>query len=258
MQPGNKPESRGSQQRSVLRDGAFALLVTAGYLGFKYEIVGLIFRLGLEAGSDPSGWNEKATYRWLVVFVGNLVCLVLVGSWALLHPDGALFQALRPGSVRRSLKVAAWSVVLFICLAGLHLWPWTWQWPPNTALIVAKSLETGGQYIALLYWYLSNCLIVPVVEEVGFRFGVVRTIVGIGGSPALAIAASAILFGVAHLGGTLHPDRAHLVNSAWMLVFGGVTAAMFVRNSWELDTPIAAHVCRNTVEFVALLHSLSA
>ena len=244
------------EQRRVLRDGAFALVITAAYLGFKYQSLNLLFRLGLDVGGDPTSWVEQGNSIWLVLLVGNVVCLVPVLSWAHLHRDGALFQALRPWSIRRALRIGAWSLVLFISLAGLHLWPWTWQWAPNSALVAAKLLEAGGQYRALLYWFLSNCLIVPVIEEVGFRFGVVRTVVSMGGTPVHAIVASAMLFSLAHLGGNLHPDRAHLVNSAWMLVFGGVTGAMFVRNSWELEAPIVAHVCRNTLEFVTLLHAL--
>lgn len=63
--------------------------------------------------------------------------------------------------------------------------------------------------------------------------------------------------GAAHLGGTLRPDRTHLMNSFWMFAAGVVLGAITVRKKGNLLPAIAAHSARNATEFAAMFFALA-
>lgn len=77
------------------------------------------------------------------------------------------------------------------------------------------------------------------------------------GSPTAGVVASALLFGLAHLGGTFHPDRAHVNNSLWLSFTGILLGVITVFRRNELGAAVAVHAVRNAMEFATLLVALS-
>lgn len=131
------------------------------------------------------------------------------------------------------------------------------QRPPQTALRIVNSLIEGHQFWGIAVWAFATIVVIPMAEEIVFRCGLLQVFEAISCSTSVGILGSALVFGAAHLGGTLRPDRAHLMNSFWMFAAGVVLGAITVRKKGNLLPAIAAHSARNATEFAAMFFAFA-
>jgi hypothetical protein len=221
--------------------------------------VGLVFAIN----SAPSdfGLPRSLTAEWLgqhgssyvtrvVLVKTGAVIPILFALW--LWPKGPLSQALRPQTADHLMRVALISAAAAFVLNLFGLWPFSWRWATDSTRAYFAILTASREWSAFVVWCLFTCLAVPVIEEVSFRFGVLRYVALRTGSARAGIMVSAVLFGVAHLGYLNHIDRAHAVNASWVFVLALILGWLTVKAGGRVTRPIAVHVAINSIQTIVL------
>ena len=209
-------------------------------------------RAGLSPVVTSADWNSEGTRRLLMEYVPECILVAMILLYSRMGNKVRLANVIWGASPREWLVPAGTTATVSLILAALQVWPWTWQWPPHVTLRIITASLAGSQFAGIAIWVFATAVAIPILEEIVFRFGVLELIRGVTGSTTLAVSGSAGLFALGHLGGTLHPDRAHVVNAAWLLVAGLLLGSITVRNRGHLGPAIAAHIARNTLELSTL------
>jgi len=244
--------------RKVKLDEWLAVLVGVAY------IVPIVLReyalhaLGVPQLPGKYYLQQHAGYLALALLSLRLpACMLLVLAWSF-RREGTLREALRPRnwSMLRSLLLA--TVGVSVLLNALGAWPYSWRWSSNTTADFAGTLIRNGSWAPLLIWLILHVLVTPILEEVVFRFGVLRVVERKTGSAKAGIAVSSLLFGAAHLGywPVWRTDQQHLVNSVWLTGFSLLLGWLTVKHDGNLTLAIAAHATRNGVELSMLVVSI--
>jgi membrane protease YdiL (CAAX protease family) len=160
-------------------------------------------------------------------------------------------KALRWRSARAG---SVWKVVGVVVLASILLdftkvWPFAWKWRTAENVRFASSLVIGGEWPLVILQIFVLGLLAPVVEELVFRYGVLRVFWHASRRSSIAVLGSGFVFGLAHWG----PSWAATINAAWVGVFGVFVGWLAVRRPRSLTLPIAAHATRNLLELGMLL-----
>lgn len=235
-------------------DTNWALAVGIAYLvavsANQYVVIALV-------GSSEKSQAYIASHGGLVVFATTLthllgVLLVAVLVWR--RGDGRLRSALyrpSPGLLIGSVLVAA---ALSLILNATEMWPFAWRWEFDSNTGFVQALLAGSRIVPLLYWLLLYGVGVPILEEVVFRFGLLRTVQDWTGSDRAAVMVSAIIFGLLHLGyPPWSPDLGHMWNAAAVTLFGVALGALVLKQQGRISLAIAVHVTFNVSSQAMLL-----
>jgi membrane protease YdiL (CAAX protease family) len=143
-------------------------------------------------------------------------------------------------------------------LNAVNLWPFTWRWAGDPSAAYIGALVENHSWLAIGIWAGIVAVITPIIEEVVFRFGVLRVVARYTRSPWMGILGSSLLFGVAHLGywPIWYPDLQHLVNASWLVVFSVLLGWVTLRRQGNITLAIAVHSARNTLELGLLIAAL--
>lgn len=140
-------------------------------------------------------------------------------------------------------------VLASILLDFAEVWPFAWKWRVADSVRFASSLVIAGKSRLLMLQLFVFGLLAPVVEELVFRYGLLRVLWHASRRSAVAVVGSSFVFGLAHWG----PSWAATINAAWVGMFGVFVGWLAVRRPRSLTLPIVAHATRNLLELGMLL-----
>lgn len=169
----------------------------------------------------------------------------------------------RQGDLLRSLrgtKLSSFTIAVLIgaavsvLLNSLGVWPFPWQRPDSYEATHVALLILGGQRLGLLLMALVTIVVVPLVEEVVFRFGVLELLLGKLHSLHAAVLASAALFAALHLGqgGGFLGSRVGM-NAAWLFIGSVILGYVAVMRGGKIGVPIGVHAGHNMVHIALLI-----
>jgi hypothetical protein len=165
-----------SEHEKELDNAYKALIVGALYLGAvsinQYVIITLL-------GSLQASQEYVDLHAGAVVFATSLTHLLGVSAAAILilsAGDGTLRSALHRPRLLLLLSIALATAISSLLLNGTGVWPFAWRWEFDSNVALVRALITGRHIIALVYWLGLYGLGVPILEEVIFRFGILRIV----------------------------------------------------------------------------------
>lgn len=232
-------------------DVPFVLFIGAVYLVttvWREHILAVIFHI-------PTAITLDELYtRGLQHQLGNALVkipgfILLVLLW-FLCPSGRLRQSLRLPRVRTAVFAVIATFVLSNVASSLNLWPFAWRWLGDTTAVYASTLLESRQWLAISLWLLVSVIVVPVIEEIVFRFGILRAVRSATGSDFASVFVSAFLFGLGHVGfvTTLSLTERQIVDVAGAFVFGLILGLITVQKNGDVGLPIVVHSVRNLTE----------
>jgi membrane protease YdiL (CAAX protease family) len=231
----------------------FLVVLLGGcYVAAAYWSPAILRAFGEQQRGTLAEWQARGSTRLAVIYLPHIVIVAIILSLLRLPQGSELRESLKRLTRHDVMAFGLTTAFVSFVLALLQLWPWTWQWPPHSALRLASALTKGRQWLGLLVWALATVVLIPLIEEVVFRFGVLRFFESVSGSSTVGVVASAVTFATAHLGGSIHPNRAHLTNAAWLFAASILLGIVTVRHRGSLGPAITAHAARNLVEFAML------
>lgn len=174
--------------------------------------------------------------------------LILV---AVARSDSTVTEALR-FRIGKTIKVASIVVLLSILLNAVGLWQFTWRWTSTPD--VAYALLAHSKWLAIAMWGVTGVILVPLIEETIFRFGVLRVVWSLTGSRVASVVMSAVLFTAGHWG-TIgeHPNGFRMANMIWLFFGSVLVGGLTLRDKGNLSLALTAHATRNAIEFATLL-----
>jgi hypothetical protein len=197
-------------------------------------------------------------FREQLATVGLQLPTVWLIGLAFARKRSSLRSSLRLLSAQTVALVLLITLVVSLGLNAFELWPFTWRWRESGVHQFATTLVESGQITTIVLWSFSSMLLRPFIEEAVFRFGVLRVLQALSGSSTVAVAGSALAFGVAHLGSPFwRPDTPHLLNAFWLFLASVWLGAVTARCSGNLVASITAHVTRNSLELIALFAAVA-
>lgn len=242
----------------------------------RRELVGLgvaagVVALGqaLSIGGRLLGGTLSTDPAQLAPGDGLLVVAVRAMPWLLgLVVISALFALRRlPRAHQRLLEpslIAGWVTVAasgasVLLLGRYGVWPWTWATTsPETASLLARFLEQQ-QFLAFSALVAVICLLVPLLSELFFRFALLEGLRARGQSTGLAIALSALAYGLFWfvLGWRAAPGAA-LQQAAVAALAGAVLGTIAVRGlrGRGLGLCVLAHIAWMAADTYMLLRTL--
>lgn len=190
--------------------------------------------------------------------VAQIVTALLLLPLLVAQDSRPLRDALTVPAGRRIAIASIFGLLVLLSTAGdtFRLWPFSWRSNPS-AIEFAQALAAGPQIGALVLWSTIHGLLTPLIEEVVFRFGLLRLVLAKSNSRILAVAASAVVFGAAHLGYPWwQPDSVAQVRAASALLVGLGLGVVTLASRGRLWPAIVIHAARNLSEVGWLLMSL--
>lgn len=191
-----------------------------------------------------------------VVFDHQVAALVLVLPPVLLlliagltNPGGALRQALRGFSLRRALWMLVAVFTLSLLLDWVGVWPFTWRSRQSNAPVHVANLLGTANGLGLSLLAVRLIVITPLIEEVVFRFVLLREASRLPGGTHAGVLVSATAFALLHLGAG--GDSTLAMNAAWLFVFS-IALGYGTAGQGTLNAALAAHASRNFAELAAL------
>lgn len=213
--------------------------------------IGLRMFFGGWLGILAQGAIHARQFAWaaLVQQVPTLLASVPVG-FVLFRSRALRRIAFGRFSGVRSLVVSSMAYfLLFIYLDGVGAWPFFWRWREFEALTYMAAVIDARKWDGLLINAVSSLLLIPLVEEVVFRGGVLRWVRRVTGSASFAVVASAIAFGAAHWGNT--PGAK--INALWLTGLSIVLGRQALRHPRTLAPCAATHATRNAADLFGLV-----
>lgn len=183
----------------------------------------------------------------LVLVLPPLLLLLAAG---VLNPSGALRQSLRGNAPRLIVSVLLGGLMLSLLLDCRGVWPFTWRSPRNSASIHVATLLGRGNWLGLMLLAVRVILITPVVEEVVFRYVLLREATRLPGGKYAGVLVSATAFAALHLAEDNDPVMAY--NASWLFFFSIVLGWTILVRQGKLGFSLAAHASRNIAELLAL------
>jgi hypothetical protein len=240
----------GDTNWSLVIGAAYVLAVSAN----EYVVVTIL-------GSAEKSQRYIALHGGLVVFATTLTHLIGVLLVAILvwrRRSGSLRTALYAPSIRSLIITVLLTTALALVLNATEIWPFAWRWQYESNIGLVQALLTPAHTAALLYWLLLYSAGVPILEEVVFRFGLLRTLEHFTRSARVAAGVSAVAFGMLHLGyPPWSPDVGHMWNAMAVALFGLALAALVIKQGGKISLAIVAHVTLNAVSQAMLLVAAS-
>lgn len=148
------------------------------------------------------------------------------------------------------IGAAALTALVSVLLAVAGLAPWTFLSPSNGSARFGQVVVNVGDVATLVLWAILACVVVPVMEEVAFRFGLLQLVRTTTGSARVAVLASAVVFALGHV----RPgDPIANKNAAATLVLGLILGRQAVDQPKRFDLLVVVHSARNLTELFALV-----
>jgi membrane protease YdiL (CAAX protease family) len=250
--------SRGKRTDHTEQAYAIALAIGVGLLylvssWFSPQIVGL-FGVPFYA-SDEYLRLHSTSHVFALALLRLPACLLLAaGSASVLARPllASLADHWRPcAAAALASCFTAW------ILDALHIWPWIWRTPGSPGLGYVellwqeKDVEGLGIYISI--WVVAN----PFLEEVLFRFGILRILNKITRRPRVAAVGSAVAFAIAHFGSGIPSAKSEIVHAVGLFTMGLVLALLTQWRQGRLGVAISVHCARNGLEFISMLLSIA-
>lgn len=218
-----------------------------------------IFTMGLLI-AIPS--VERATHQligqraWLFVILRNPVpflgLVAIVGYCVDRERRRALLRVFGPLNTK---VLAAFTVASFgsVVLVLLGLWPWEFNRPGSDVGDLTAAFVRSHLWLPIALHVISAAIVVPVCEEIAFRFGLLQTLLARGLSRGTALVLSSVVFGLAHWGAlnVLEPWALRRVLFATLL--GLVGGYLTLRDGGSVGRAIAIHAARNGMEAAFLV-----
>lgn len=135
----------------------------------------------------------------------------------------------------------------------------SWRIPNNSAGIHIAVLTVHRHALGLLIASLGTVVLIPFVEEIVFRYGVLRGVFKATNSPRIAIGTQSVIFALFHTG-HIPPtllSGAELVNILWIFAFSLLLGWMTTTRQNGLLLAVYAHMALNATELVTLWAAVS-
>lgn len=250
LRSGGRIEGGPEQAHAI----ALALGVGLLYLLASWFSPQLVGSFGVPYFASDEYLASHSTRHVSAVALLRLPALTLLAV-GLFHPRaGALRAALRDSAAAVVVAVVTAATATWL-LDALHLWPWVWRSPGAPGRGYASLLMSQKNAVGLAVYFATWALANPLLEEVLFRFGVLRLISRVSRRPAAAIGASALAFSAAHFAGGFPPSKGAVMHAVGLFVMGVVLAALARWRQGRIAIPVAVHGARNGLEFVTMLIS---
>ena len=166
----------------------------------------------------------------------------------------ALGLALTGRSAGALIATGLGALVLAVFLNRSGVWPFAWRWQYQSTTLFVRSLWSGGHSAALMLWIGLYALGVPLIEEIVFRFGVLRLTTYVTRSALFGVILSAVAFGAVHLGYPFwRPDLAHLWNAIGASGLGLLLGTITIKDRGRIGMAVAIHCGVNVAASVGLL-----
>lgn len=186
----------------------------------------------------------------LLLFASPLI----VGALVILS---AAHSRLRNGPLSRALTIDpplfficfVGSVVVSVLLSLTSLWPFSFASPLSNSREIASIIVHHRQVGAGLLWLAVATMVVPLLEEILYRFGLLNLLEHFTGSAKVAVVGSSILFGLAHLS---FVDPLGRRTAVFATLMGLISALLARKSGGNLTCSIAIHCGRNSIELFLL------
>lgn len=190
-------------------------------------------------------------FPWLVAL--GTISVAYTGRWM-----PRMHQRLLEPSLLAAWLTAAVAGGLSYALGVTGAWPWTWaSTSPDTLSIVTQFVVTRS-YLSLALWGVGAVLLVPIVLELVFRYGLLEFLRRRGVGDGVAIALSSIAFGATFLAPWATAPAAALRHALLATVLGAALGVLVIRakRGGGLGLVILAHVAFAAVPLAVLVMSV--
>ena len=233
-------------------------VVFIGLLYFAPQITSWLLGTGATVDIDairrhPTRFVLASTFAPMAAMILLLLRLVASNSrWTQLR------DALTVPPGRRFGIASLFVLLLFFSTIADAVGIWQFAWRTNrSAILFARALLEANSVAAILLWSIIHGLLTPVLEEVQFRFGLLRVALATSGSRTVAVVVTAVLFGALHLGYPFwRPSVITGLRAVAALIVGIGLGALTLASRGRLWPAVVVHAARNLSEVGWLLVSL--
>lgn len=207
------------------------------------ELFNISFPLTFHGLSESPVRVQFALMSWQIVsaVVFGVVCL----RCKTLREAGGTLEV-RPLTAWFFLGMSA-----AFALNALNVWPFSFRWAEDSSLQYLSNLHQVRSIASLMLFAVSAIILTPVLEEIVFRFWVLRWSLRLG-SRWLGIVASAGLFALVHTPNVQSIFEPRTTNATfWTFALGCALAAITIRNHGRIATSISVHAGVNAAWIIA-------
>ena len=250
--PSDKPAIPAAPLSS--KEQTVALIVSSSYILLTLARPWLRSALfGYEGELTVATLDSHAVAYFGPTIVTGLIplCLILFGVRA-----GWLPRLRETGTI----DISHWgTVAIVLCgsyvLAGLGIWPFTWQGSDSTTPLLACWAKSGIHLLVPALWALHAVVVAPIIEEWVFRRWLPLVLAQLQAPMMVTLLVPSALFALAHLGTiALSSFTAHsVVQMGWLFLGSIVLTYGMVRWQWRLGGAMVAHGSRNAADLLFLL-----
>ena len=172
-----------------------------------------------------------------VQVLGTLVFFALSGRASMRR-----YAHSRPPLLRTALLGAAVATAALV-LDALNWWPMLWKFAAGPTFLLFAA--NNGSILGVALCLVRTTVVVPFLEEVVFRGALLTALRDRTGSTPVAVALSAVAFGLVHLDSA----RVTWINSAWAAAFGLLLGLIAVRDGGVQRTAVM-HGARNATDAI--------
>ncbi len=218
--------------------------------------IGLLFAIP----SIENAIHEVIGLRaWLFVMLRNLVPyvgLVVIAAYCVdRERRRALLRVLGPLNTK-VLSAFVVASIASVVLVVLGLWPWEFNRPGADLGDLIASFVRSNLWFPIVLHVINAVILVPVCEEIAFRFGLVQALLSRGLSPLAAMVISSVLFGLAHWGAWNVVEPWAIQRVIFATGMGLICAHLTLRDGGVIGRAIAVHAARNGMEAAFLVTSI--
>lgn len=226
---------------------AGAVYVAAIFFGEPIQLY--VFRVPLHAAF--ADLPTVALSQQLVSLALRMPAALIIAVELCSIPAGPLRTALRLPSLRTVAMASAATIAISVFLNAIDVWPFDWRWTTDQSGVYTRALFTLHLWVAFVFWGVNLVVVTPVLEEIVFRFGVLRYLRAVTSSSATAVVGSSLLFAALHLGHwpAQFADNQHLVNAAGVGAGSLALAHITLRHDGRIGIAMISHASRNALIF---------
>jgi membrane protease YdiL (CAAX protease family) len=213
-------------------------------------IPSILAAYGIPPIVDPRELARHGNLHGLSLLVPSIPAAVGL----LLFLKNATAGPLRSAITCEGRTTILWIFVLgfggFLLMDHIGLAPFSWRGSDNSSIYYLNILFRSNAVLGIAAAEIHSDIIVPVIEEIVFRFGVLRWAQSRTGSIPAAVLLSALAFGAAHIDpGSVNPFGLAYQTTVTGLVYG----ILVILRGGSIAGAIALHASRNVAEFVTML-----
>lgn len=131
-------------------------------------------------------------------------------------------------------------------LNAVGVWQYSWRSQGSSAPLIVGFLLHHGDYVVLVLAFIRTVLLVPLIEESFFRYGLLRFLATKTRSGAIGVLGTSFMFTA------LHTGTGGLQYLWGWFAFSIFASVYMLREDSRIGVPIAMHGSRNLVEVLSL------